>query len=129
MLKGLQKGYYFNIAGGKSRKSIVLASDIAKFVIPSAQVGGTFNLTDGEHPSFKSLSKHMATQLNKSFVPNIPLVVAYIMASVGDLIGRNAPINSRKWKKIISSLTFSDQKARSSFGWNPTPVLKGFKIR
>lgn len=129
MLKGLKKGYYFNIAGGKARKSIVLASDIAKFIIPAGQVGGTFNLTDGEHPSFKSLSQHLAVQLNKSFVPNIPLFLAFLMAFVGNLIGRNAPINSLKLKKIISTLTFSDQKARSSFGWNPTPVLKGFKVK
>jgi len=129
MLKGLQKGFYFNIAGGNSRKSIVLASDIAQFIIPAAHVGGTFNLTDGDNPTFKSLSYHMAVQLNKSFVPNIPFRLAWAMAKVGDLIGRKAPINSNKLKKVTSSLTFSDQKARSSFGWNPTPVLKGFKIK
>jgi nucleoside-diphosphate-sugar epimerase len=129
MLKGLKKGFYFNIAGGQSRKSIVLASDIARFMIPAATTGGTFNLTDGEHPSFKSLSQHMAAQLNKSFVPNIPLFLAWVMAILGDLFGRIAPINSNKLKKIISSLTFNDQKARLTFGWNPKPVLKGFKIK
>jgi nucleoside-diphosphate-sugar epimerase len=128
MLKGLRKGFYFNIAGGQSHKSIVLASDIAKFMIPAAQTGGTYNLTDGEHPNFKSLSQYMAHQQNKSFVPNIPFFLAWSLARVGDLLGRRAPINSNKLKKIISTLTFSDQKARSSFGWNPTPVLKGFKI-
>jgi nucleoside-diphosphate-sugar epimerase len=128
MLKGLKKGYYFNIAGGLSRKSIVLASDIAKFIIPAAEKGGTYNLTDGEHPSFKALSQFMAGKLGKSFVPNIPYFVAYTMAMMGDLIGRKAPIDSNKFKKIISSLTFSDQKARTVFGWKPTPVLKAFKL-
>jgi len=128
MLKGLKKGFYFNIAGGQSRKSIVLASDIAKFIIPAAKNGGTYNLTDGEHPSFKELSHYMAAKLAKSYVPNIPLLFAKLMAMVGDIIGRKAPINSNKLKKITSSLTFSDQKARSSFGWNPTPVLKAFKL-
>lgn len=128
MLKGLKKGYYFNIAGGLARKSIVLASDIAKFIIPAAKKGGTYNLTDGEHPSFKSLSQYMARQLGKSYVPNIPYFVAYTMAMLGDLIGRKAPIDSNKLKKIISSLTFSDQKARSLFGWTPTPVLNAFKL-
>jgi nucleoside-diphosphate-sugar epimerase len=128
MLKGLKKGYYFNIASGLSRKSIVLASDIAKFIIPAAEKGGTYNLTDGEHPSFKALSQYMAGELGKSFVPNIPYFVAYTMAKMGDLIGRKALFDSNKFKKIISSLTFSDKKARSSFGWNPTPVLKAFKL-
>lgn len=128
MLKGLKRGFYFNIAGGQSHKSIVLASDVAKFIIPAAKKGGTYNLTDGEHPSFKELSHYIAEKLNKSFVPNIPFLMARVMAWVGDLLGRNAPINSNKLKKIISSLTFNDQKARSSFGWNPTPVLKAFKL-
>jgi len=128
MLKGLKKGFYFNIAGGLSRKSIVLASDIAKFIIPAAKKGGTYNLTDGEHPSFKELSYYMAGKLAKSYVPNIPFLFAKPMAMLGDLIGRKAPIDSNKLKKITSSLTFSDQKARSCFGWAPTSVLKSFKL-
>jgi len=128
MLKGLKNGFYFNIAGGHSRKSIVLASDVAKFIIPAAKKGGTYNLTDGEHPSFKELSHYIAGKLAKSYVPNIPYLIAKSMAMLGDLIGRKAPIDSNKLKKITSSLTFSDQKARSSFCWNPTPVLKDFKL-
>lgn len=128
MIKGLKKGFYFNIAGGLSRKSIVLASDVGRFIIPAAQKGGTYNLTDGEHPSFKSLSQCMARQLGKSFVPDIPYFLAFLMARAGDLLGRKAPINTNKLKKIISTLTFSDHLARTSFGWDPTPVIKGFKI-
>ena len=30
--------------------------------------------------------------------------------------------------KITSDLTFDDTKAREVFGWNPTPVLEGFKL-
>lgn len=128
MLKGIDKGFYFNIAGGQSRKSIVLASDIARFIIPAAKRGGTYNLTDGVHPSFNELSHYMAAELAKSYVPNIPYLFAKSMALLGDIIGRKAPIDSNRLNKITSSLTFSDEKARYSFGWNPTPVLKGFKL-
>jgi len=128
MLKGLQKGFYFNIGGGKARKSIVLAEDIAGFLISAAKTGGTYNLTDGEHPTFLALSQLMANALNKSFVPNIPYFLAWVLARLGDMLGGKAPFNSMKLKKITTSLTFSDAKARVSFGWNPTPVLKGFKL-
>src|ERR1019366_8633382 len=32
MIRGISKGYYFNIAGGKAKKSIVLAEDVAKII-------------------------------------------------------------------------------------------------
>jgi nucleoside-diphosphate-sugar epimerase len=128
MIKGLRNGFYFNIDGGKSKKSIVLASDVARFLIPVAKVGGIYNLTDGVHPSFKELSELIALQIGKTKVLNIPIFVAIVMAKLGDIIGRKAPINSNKLKKITSTLTFSDTKARSSFGWSPTPVLEGFKL-
>lgn len=128
MLKGLRKGYYFNIAGGNAKKSMVLASDVAKYILKASEVGGIYNLTDGYHPSFGELSHHISNQLGKSSVPNIPKFMAVILAKLGDLIGGKFPINSHKLSKITSTLTFDDSKARAAFGWNPTPVLEGFKI-
>jgi nucleoside-diphosphate-sugar epimerase len=128
MIKGLKKSYYFNIAGGNAKKSMVLSSDIAKFILKAAEVGGTYNLTDGIHPSFNELSKCISRNLNKSFVPNMPLFIAKVIAKVGDIIGDTFPFNSNKLSKIISTLTFDDTKARIAFGWNPTPVLESFKL-
>lgn len=128
MIHGIKKGYYFNIAGGNTKKSMVLASDIAKFILKAAKVGGTYNLTDGYHPNFNELSYLISQKLGKKFVPNMPLFVAKILATLGDILGSKFPINSNKLNKITSTLTFDDSKAREAFGWNPTPVLKGFKI-
>lgn len=128
MIKAIKTGYYFNIAGGNAKKSMVLASDVAKFILKAAEVGGTYNLTDGIHPTFNALSNHISKQFGKSFVPNMPLIMANLFAKFGDLIGNAFPINSQKLSKINYSLTFDDSKARNAFGWNPTPVLEGFKI-
>ena len=128
MIQGIKKGYYFNIAGGNAKKSMVLASDIAKFILKAAEVGGTYNLTDGIHPTFNELSKSISRSLDKSFVPNMPLFIANVFARIGDMLGNAFPINSNKLSKITSTLTFDDSKARIAFGWNPTPVLEGFKI-
>jgi nucleoside-diphosphate-sugar epimerase len=128
MINGIKKGYYFDIASGRAKKSIVLAEDVARIIPVVAKIGGTYNLTDGYHPSFHELSDYISKQLHRSKPANIPLSIAKLMAAVGNLIGNKAPINSRKLNKIISDLTFDDSKAVKAFGWNPTPVLEGFQI-
>jgi nucleoside-diphosphate-sugar epimerase len=128
MIKGIQKSYYFNIAGGKAKKSVVLAEDVARFIVKVAEIGGIYNLTDGCHPSFAELSNHISIQLGKGKAMNMPFWFAMIVAKFGDLLGCKAPLNTNKLKKITSDLTFDDSKAREAFGWNPTPVLEGFKL-
>jgi nucleoside-diphosphate-sugar epimerase len=129
MIRGINKGYYFNIGGGDVNKSMVLATDVAKFILKAAEKGGTYNLTDGCHPSFSELSKKIASKMGKSYVPNLPKLFAYLLAKLGDHLGNNFPINSDKFLKITSTLTFDDNKARMTFGWNPSPVLDSFKIQ
>lgn len=128
MIKAIQTGYYFNISGGSAKKSMVLAFDVSNFILKAAQVGGTYNLTDGYHPSFNELSLNIAKQTDKRFILNMPMFIAKILAFCGDIIGSYFPFNSDKLNKITSTLTFDDTKARKAFGWNPTPVLKGFRI-
>lgn len=122
MLRAIEKGYYFNIGGGKAKKSMVLAEDVARFIPIIAQVGGTYNLTDGVHPSFSDLSNAIA---NKK-IKNLPLFIVKIIGYLGDLLGEKAPINSFKIKKITSNLTFDDSKARS-LGWKSQSVLEYLK--
>ena len=128
MITGIYKGFYFNIDGGKAKKSIVFAKDVAKIIPIAAEIGGTYNLTDGYHPSFAELSELIAIQLGKRKPSNIPNWLADIMAKGGDLLGPKSLINSVKLKKITSSLTFDDSKARKAFGWSPSLVLESFKI-
>lgn len=128
MINGIKKSHYFNISGGNVKKSMVLASDIAKFILNAAEIGGVYNLTDGIHPTFFDLSKNISQKLGKSFVPNLPVITAKTIALIGDIFGGNFPLNSNKLSKITSTLTFDDTKARNAFGWKPTQVLEGFKL-
>ncbi|ADY53778.1 NAD-dependent epimerase/dehydratase [Pseudopedobacter saltans DSM 12145] len=123
MIKGLQKGYYMNIAGGYAKKSMVLAEDVAEIIPKAAEIGGVYNLTDGYHPSFRELSAHIAECLNKKVAYNIPAWVAKMLAKTGDIIGSKSPFNSYKLSKITADLTFDDSKARMQLGWNPRKVL------
>ncbi|BFM42294.1 NAD-dependent epimerase/dehydratase family protein [Flavobacterium sp. CFS9] len=124
MLKAIEKGYYFNIAGGKAKKSMVLTKDIASFIPIVAPIGGTYNLTDGIHPSFFELSFLIS---NKRYF-SLPLGIAKLIGKIGDIVvGERAPITSLKVKKITSDLTFDDSKARELLNWKPEPVLDYLK--
>lgn len=124
MIDAISGGYYFNIAGGFAKKSMVLPTDISKYIPLVAKVGGIYNLTDGYNPSFLELSSLIASKVGKKKVFNIPYWLAKAIAYCGDIIGEKFPINSLKLTKICTSLTFDDTLAKKTFGWNPTPVLK-----
>lgn len=129
MIRAIRKGYYFNINGGQARKSMVLATDIPNCIISAFKIGGIYNLTDRYHPSFYELSSLISKGIGKNKLLNIPLWIAKLLARLGDCFGIYFPINSLKLDKITSTLTFDDSLAVISFGWNPTPVLTGFKIK
>ena len=124
MFNAIKNGYYFNIGGGHTKRSMVLASDVAKYILVASRVGGIYNLTDGHHPTFFDLSIKISKIFKKNQVYNIPIMFAYLIAFFGDLFGNLIPLNSIRLKKILSTLTFDDKKARKSFGWNPTPVIQ-----
>lgn len=124
MLKAIDKGYYFNIGGGKARKSMVLNKDVAVFIPKVAEVGGIFNLTDGIHPSFLELSFAISEQKKAKKPLNLPMWLAKLVGLFGDLLGNKAPLNSHKVKKITCDLTFDDSKAREKLGWKPKEVLE-----
>lgn len=128
MITGIKKGFYFNIAGGNVKKSMVLAEDVSKVLLKAAEVGGVYNLTDGYHPNFHEMSHLISKQLGKGKVNNMPIWIAKIFAFVGDIKGAKFPINSDKLNKLNATLTFDDSKARQKFGWNPQAVLNEFKI-
>ena len=128
MVKGIKKGYYMNIAGGKVVKSILMAEDIARLVPLLEKKGGVYNVCDTRQPSFGEISISVAKQLGKGKPLNIPYWVAWCMAKVGDLLGSKAPINSYKLEKMTNSLTFSNEKAKHELGWEPLDVLKNYRV-
>ena len=128
MVKGIKKGYYMNIAGGKVVKSILMAEDIARLVPLLEEKGGVYNVCDTRQPSFGDISISVAKQLGKGKPLDIPYWLACCFAKVGDLLGSKAPINSYKLEKMTKSLTFSNEKAKHELGWEPLDVLENYKI-
>ena len=133
MVNGIKKGFYMNIStgmrgGGKIKKSILMAEDIAHLLPLVAEKGGIYNVCDTYHPTFNEISESVAKQLGKRKPLSIPYWMAVCMAKVGDLLGSKAPINSLKLKKITETLTFSNEKARKELGWEPIDVLTNYTI-
>lgn len=128
MVNGIKKGYYMNIAGGKVKKSILMAEDIAHLLPLLEEKGGTYNVCDTRQPSFGDISMSIAKQLGKGKPLNLPYWLACCMGKVGDLLGSKSPINSYKVEKMTKSLTFSNEKARRELGWEPLDVLTNYKI-
>jgi len=123
MIKGISSGKYLSIGNATARKSIVWAEDIGKIIPVIAGTGGIFNLADGYNPSFSELEVYIAEALKVKKVRKIPFAVAKLIAGIGDLLGERSPINTDKLKKLTSTLTFDDSRARKLLDWNPTPVL------
>lgn len=128
MVNGIRKGFYMNIAGGKVKKSVLMAEDIARLIPLLEQKGGIYNVCDTRQPSFGEIADSVAKQLGKGKPLNIPYWMAWCMAKVGDLLGSRAPINSYKLEKMTKSLTFSNEKAKHELGWEPLDVLENYKI-
>ncbi|WP_020531586.1 NAD-dependent epimerase/dehydratase family protein [Flexithrix dorotheae] len=126
MIKAIQKGYYFNIGQGQARRSMVLAEDVAEIIPKLVQTGGTFNLTDGCHPSYSEISQHIGKMLHKP-VRNLSNSIALTLAGIGSgiqvMTQKSFPFNKRAYSKMTSSLTFSDEKAKEVLGWQPRSVL------
>lgn len=128
MVEGIRKGFYLNIAGGKVKKSVLMAEDIARLLPLLAEKGGVYNVCDNYQPTFGELSASVAKQLGKRKPISIPYWMAWCMAKVGDLLGSKAPINSYKLEKMTKNLTFSNDKACRELGWEPLDVLTNYQI-
>lgn len=128
MIHGIKNGKYFSIGGGSCQKSVLMVQDIASIIPLLAEKGGTYNVCDTHQPTFRELEAIVSKQLGKTMPLSIPFWMAKGMALIGDCLGKRAPINSLKLKKITESLTFSNAKAVHELGWRPMSVLDNFKI-
>lgn len=129
MINGIKTGKYLRIGNGIARKSILMAEDIPRIIPKLVKVGGIYNLCDNDHPTFAELEDLITNQLNKKSSFIVPYWFAKALALVGDLIGEKFPINSNRLSKIVSSLTFSNEKAKKELGWEPLSVIHNFRIK
>lgn len=129
MVKGIEKGFYVNIAGGKVQKSILMANDIANLLGLAKDKGGIYNVCDTAQPSFGDLSQLIARQLGKRKPISVPYWFAKSLALIGDVLGKRFPIDSLRLSKLTQSLTFSNKRAIENLNWLPMSVLDNLHIK
>lgn len=123
MIRGIKSKRYASIDGGKARKSMVLASDVARLIARIENKSGIYNLTDRHHPTFNELEQRLCEILNTRILLKLPLNVARLLARMGDIFSFS-PINSSLIDKITKDLTFDDSAAVRDLNWNPDSVLQ-----
>jgi GlcNAc-P-P-Und epimerase len=126
MVRAIQKGYYFRIGDGKARRSMVRVADVADALPSLLGKSGTYNLTDGHHPTVAELDQVIARNLNRK-IRMLPMKWARLLARIGDRIP-GSPFHTARLDKLSNELIFSDAKARADWGWSPHRVVDNLDI-
>jgi nucleoside-diphosphate-sugar epimerase len=127
MVRVMKRGLYAGIGSGEARKSMVLATDVARFIPVIKTTGGIYNLTDGYNPSMLELENAIALKLGRRKPLRLPDFLLKVAAFTGDFLGKWAPLNTARYRKLTSTLTFSDARARNA-GWDPKPVITNLPL-
>ncbi|GAB3218799.1 NAD-dependent epimerase/dehydratase family protein [Algoriphagus aestuariicola] len=122
MINGIKNGRYASINGGRARKSMVLAVDVANLIPNLIGRTGIYNLTDRCHPSFNELERKISDILKTKIHFKLPLKLVSILAVIGDKFSF-FPVNSALIDKMTLDLTFDDSKAADELKWAPNKVL------
>lgn len=126
MVKGIQKGYYFNVDGGKAKRSMLLVKDVPRAIEKLIGHQGIYNLTDGYDPNYAEISAVIGRQLGKR-IHSLPFFLCKLLAYVGDVVPF-FPLNSNKLKKLTQSLTFNSNAIKLQHGFIPSKVLNDFNL-
>jgi nucleoside-diphosphate-sugar epimerase len=126
MINSIKKGFYFNINNGQARRSMILIHDVATAIHKIYLIGGTYNLTDGFHPSYLELSNSIAFKYNKKKAINISINFANFIAIIGKFFYSQFPLNKNVISKLTNTLTFDDSLIRNVIDLQSTCVLRFF---
>ena len=72
MIDGIKKKRYFSVGGGRAKKSMVLASDVADFIYSNHKSNGVYNLTDGVTHEIRDLEDKIGNHFNVK-IYNLPI--------------------------------------------------------
>lgn len=122
MINAIKNKYFFTINGGIAKKSMVLVDCISSNIINLSKKEGIYNLTDGDHPSFKVLINKISNSFDSNYVPinlNIFFIKTFLL-----FLPKKIKLS---FEKLTYSLTFDDSKARKLLNWKSKKVIKEIK--
>ena len=131
MIRAIRKGYYFNVAGGKARRSVVLKEDVAPFLLALGRHGGIYNFTDRVGLTYAELSRKVREKISCPRRPDLPYPLAWGMALAGSILSfllkRPMPFDFYRLKKLTESLTFNSSRAEKDLDFVPRPVIENIE--
>lgn len=74
LLNDIYRGVFFHLPGNEARLSVVHGTDVAAaaaFLTSSDGEGGTFNLTDADHPTIDDLAEALAYRLDNKRISTV----------------------------------------------------------
>jgi len=126
MIDGIKKKRYFSVGGGRAKKSMVLASDVADFIYSNHKSNGVYNLTDGVTHKIRDLEDKIGNYFNVK-IYNLPILLARKLTIFHKFFYK-FPLSKDTLTKITSDLTFSDVKVKNKLNWSPKDSIKFFEI-
>lgn len=122
MARGIDRGYYFHIKGNTARRSVIHAADVAAAARLIAPVGGTYNLSDGIHPTVHDLAEAIAHRLGDKRILTLPRRPLERLARIGDRIPL-LPISTSRLRQLTVTLTVSNAAIRQAIPYTPRDVV------
>jgi len=126
MIEGIKNKRYFSVGGGRAKKSMVLATDVADFIYSNHKSNGVYNLTDGVSHKIRDLEDKIGKHFNVK-IYNIPVSLAKKLTILHKFFSK-FPLSKDTLSKITSDLTFSDSKVKNKHNWSPKDSIKYFEI-
>lgn len=121
--KAINSGICIYPSSKNVKRSIVYVNDVIDILIPASKIGGIYNLTDGVNPNIRDLIFTIKSSSICLIIP-IPLFICKMIVAIFKILQLQKYFNQYHIDKLTKSLTFSDEKARKVFNWQPQSVLK-----
>lgn len=123
MERNIRRGTYMSVGGGMACRSMVAAPDVADAIELAWKRGGVYNLCHPEAVRLSDLGASLARAYGARRPLSFPVWLAKAIGRIGDLSSL-VPVDSARVDKLMSTLTFSSDRAMTELGWRPRPVLE-----
>ena len=126
MMRGIDYGYYFHIAGKNPMRSFLSVENAARALAHLTGRGvaeGAYNLADDCSYSLMDFANELADRMKRPRPRSVPFLTVRAAGSLGSAIrklGVNFPVSSEAIAKLTSDFTLCTRKlAQTDFQWDP----------
>jgi nucleoside-diphosphate-sugar epimerase len=125
MMRGIDHGYYFHIAGVDPKRSFLSVENVARALVHLTRndvPDGIYNLADPHPYSLAGFGNELADRMGQGRPRTVPYSLVQLAGAVGTVIqklGVHPPISTEILAKLSSSLMISTLRlAQTGFEWD-----------